>query len=110
MTQEFDTPDTAPEPPISSDDFAPSTEALPQELRELNLAIEIYPSAAANYLARGDYFRRQREFVLAAEDYRRALDLANRELEQSQWGFTAQVIRDSVLLRMQEMGLTHEQA
>jgi len=110
MTQEIDTPEpqTAQEPPINSDDFAPAVEALPEDLRALNLAIEIYPDAAANYMARGDYFRQQREFVLAAADYRRALELVNQELARSRWGFTAQAVRDSVLLRLQEMGVAHE--
>lgn len=112
MTQEIETPEpyTDPEPPITSDDFAPAVEALPEDLRALNLAIEIYPDAAANYMARGDYFRQQREFVLAVADYRRALELVNQELAQSRWGFMAQAIRDSILLRLEEMGLSHEQA
>jgi tetratricopeptide (TPR) repeat protein len=110
MTQEFETPDTDQEPPITSDDFAPAVEALPAALRAFNLAIEIYPDAASNYLARGDYFRHEREFALAAADYQHALELVNRELEQNSWGFVAQAVRDQVLIRLDEMGLPHEQA
>jgi hypothetical protein len=112
MTQEFETPESQPhteqEPPITSDDFAPPIEAIPAELRALNLAIEIYPEAAANYLARGDYFRHERTFELAAADYLRALMLVNQDLARSRWGFVAQAVRDSVLLRLQEMGISHE--
>jgi hypothetical protein len=107
MTQEFETPDNDQEPPINSDDFAPVTDAIPAELRALNLAIEIYPNAAANYLVRGDYFRQRRELILAAADYQQALELVNEELAESQWGFVAQALHDSVLLRLQEMGLPH---
>jgi tetratricopeptide (TPR) repeat protein len=108
MTQEFETPDTEQEPPMTSDDFAPPVEALPADLRALNLAIEIYPDAAGNYLARGDYFRHERQFELAVADYQRALDLVNQELARSRWGFAPQAVRDSILLRLQEMGLSHE--
>lgn len=112
MTQEFETPEShiQQEPPITSDDFAPPVEALPAELRALNLAIEIYPNAAANYLARGDYFRYERAFELAAEDYLRALMLVNQEIAQSRWGFAPQAVRDSILLRLQEMGIAHDEA
>lgn len=112
MTQEFETPesDIAQEPPITSDDFAPPVEALPEGLRALNLAIEIYPDAAANYLARGDYFRYEREFELAIADYQRALELVNQEMAQSRWGFVPQAVRDSIVLRLQEMGLSYGEA
>jgi hypothetical protein len=113
MTQDVETPETIdplqePEPPISSDDFAPEgegLESLPAELSELNLAIEIYPDAAANYAARGDYFRQKREYVLAVDDYRRALALAEAELAQGDWALVAQAIQDRVLMTLAEMGV-----
>lgn len=131
MTQEFDTPELSKpredaEPPITSADFAseaqssldetPAAETasathsaapvvtLSDELRALNLAIEIYPEAAANFAARGDYFRRQRERILAVDDYRQALALAEKEMAESRWGLVAQAIRDHVLNTLSEMG------
>ena len=113
--------ETPSEAPITSDDFvsvdssltsdpntakpkSSETEILSQELRALNLAIEIYPQAAANYAARGDHFRRQGERVLAVADYRQALELAQSEILQSQWGFVAQALRDRLHHTLLDMG------
>ena len=99
------------EPASPLDDFPfPPIDARPvdtrlDELRELNLAIEIYPEAAINYAARGDYFRRKGDRALALDDYRHALALAEAEITQGNWALVAQALQDEVLHTLSEMGV-----
>ncbi len=74
-------------------------------LQELNLAIELHPDAAVNYLLRGEWFLAKNQQYLAKDDFAAALDLAETQLETSVWGFTDQWVRDRALAYLEDIEL-----
>jgi hypothetical protein len=101
-TAETISPRVEEQPPLASAEFMPATDETPvapvaplaEALQALNLAIEIYPRSAVNYLYRAELFMAQQQWALAQADLVTARDLAQRELEEDAWGFAAQVVLD----------------
>lgn len=73
------------------------------DLRDLHLAIEIYPDVPANYLLRGELYAKRREWVLAEEDFKMALQLASDQLEKSNWGLAEQMVMDSAQRALEQL-------
>jgi hypothetical protein len=73
-------------------------------LRELNLAIEVYPEAALNYVLRAEFLLEQGEKQLAENDFETALALATEQLESDSWGVINQVVIDRARLGLNDIG------
>ena len=65
-----------------------------KRLARLNQAIARQPMAAANYVLRGELYLQAGEAVLAAADFKTALDLASDQFDREDWGILSQVMRD----------------
>jgi Tfp pilus assembly protein PilF len=65
-----------------------------QRLQALDDAIALYPDTPSNYVVRGELYLEVKQVDLAVLDFRRALDLASRQVETNDWGFIAQVMQD----------------
>ncbi len=65
-------------------------------LRELNIAIELFPNSPSNYVLRGELYLGAGANELAVEDFRRALELATKQVETQRWGVVAQAMQDRV--------------
>lgn len=70
-------------------------------LERLNLAIERHPQAPINYLLRGELFSEQNYNHLAAQDFQKALELAQEQYQHSQWGIAEQAIIDRAIIGLQ---------
>jgi hypothetical protein len=90
--------------PASGTEFAAPTSTEPgwgsvsPRLRELNVAIEVYPDAAVNYVLRGEYFLETRQLHLAEADFETALSLAEKQVETDSWGIVNQYVVDRALM------------
>lgn len=82
------------ETPTKSD-FVPDPDDI--RLHALNLAIELHPEAGVNYLLRGEWFLAKKQAIIARADFQTAVQLAEAQLETSQWGFSEQWVRDRAL-------------
>jgi hypothetical protein len=82
---------------------APSRNTQTDDLSDLTLAIEIYPDVAVNYLLRGELYAKRLEWVLAEEDFKKALQLASEQLEQSSWGVAEQMVMDSARRALEQL-------
>jgi Tfp pilus assembly protein PilF len=60
----------------------------------LNRALEAAPDVAANYVLRGELFRQRGQYMLARDDFARALQLAEEQLEAQRWGLVLQATAD----------------
>lgn len=72
-------------------------------LYALDLAIEQQPEAPVNYLLRGEYWLEMGEPAAAQRDLLTALDLAEKALAASDWGYIYQSYIDraeSLLVRL----------
>ncbi len=65
-----------------------------RRLRELNVAIELFPNSPSNYVLRGELYLEAGANELAADDFHRALELAVKQVETQLWGVVAQAIQD----------------
>lgn len=74
-----------------------SHESPEARIAELSQMIEVYPEAPANYVLRGELRLKAGAYEPAADDFRRALELAARQVETSDWGFIAQAAQDRAL-------------
>lgn len=70
----------------------------------LNQAIETYPTAAVNYLLRGELHLEFRERELAQQDFEKALELAELQFDNDRWGLGSQAILDRARRGLQRMG------
>jgi hypothetical protein len=68
----------------------------PQAIRLhlLNRAIEGSPDAAVNFVLRGEYWLEQEDAQQAIADFQTAIELAETELETSDWGYIQQTLFD----------------
>lgn len=68
----------------------------PQAIRIhlLNRAIEGSPDAAVNFVLRGEYWLEQEDATQAIADFQTAIELAETELETSDWGYIQQALID----------------
>ena len=65
-----------------------------ERLERLNWAISAYPDAPANYVLRGELLLEHGETNQAADDFLRALELAEEQIETNAWGVLAQAMQD----------------
>src|SRR5258708_7965573 len=63
-------------------------------LDELSAAIEHYPDAPANYVLRGELYLDEGQIALAAQDFQRALELADPLAESATWGYINEALAD----------------
>ena len=63
-------------------------------LDELTAAIEHYPGAPSNYVLRGELYLDVRLFTLAAQDFQKALELADPLAESANWGYINEALAD----------------
>ena len=63
-------------------------------MRELNIAIDVYPAAPSNYEFRGELYLDMGLYELAAADFSTALELASQQVDETRWGVVEQVIQD----------------
>ena len=63
-------------------------------LDELTEAIEHYPDAPANYVLRGELLLDEGQPALAAQDFQRALELADPLAESANWGYINEALAD----------------
>lgn len=68
-----------------------------QRLQGLDDAIALYPETTVNYVLRGEVYLELRQDELAALDFRRAFEMAAREVEHNTWGIVAQTLQDRAL-------------
>ena len=71
-----------------------SAQPASDRLRELNIAIDGYPNAPANYVFRGELYLETRMYELAAADFGTALELAAKQVDEERWGVVAQIVQD----------------
>jgi tetratricopeptide (TPR) repeat protein len=67
-----------------------------ERLIGLTRAIEEHPNEVVNYVVRGELYLDMGERERAAEDFQRALLLADAQFEKQRWGFVTQTLRDRV--------------
>ncbi len=79
-----------------------------ERLNDLNRAIEQAPTAAVNYLLRGELYLVRREHEQAQADLQQAAALAAEEYATAAWGLSAQVIQDRALAGLRKLGVTDE--
>ena len=79
-----------------------------ERLNDLNRAIEQAPTAAVNYLLRGELYLARREDEQALADLQQAAALAVEEYATAAWGLSAQVIQDRALAGLRKLGATDE--
>ena len=63
-------------------------------LIELTVAIVRYPEAPANYVLRAELYIAEGRLDLAAEDFRRALSLADPLAQSANWGYINEALAD----------------
>ncbi len=63
-------------------------------LQLLNRAIEGSPEAAVNFVLRGEYWIEHEVWDQAIADFETAIELAETELETSDWGYVQQGLLD----------------
>lgn len=78
-------------------------ESVRERLQELTIAIERYPEAAVNYLLRGELHLELRQLLLAEEDFKAALGLAEAQYRAERWGLSAQAIADRARRGLEEI-------
>ncbi len=78
-----------------------------ERLNDLNRAIEEAPTAAVNYLLRGELYLVQREQQQAQADLEQAVALAEGEYAAADWGFGAQAVQDRALAGLRKLAATH---
>lgn len=73
-----------------------------ERLMTLSSAIEQHPDEAGNYVMRGELYLELNDQMRAAEDFERALELAEAQLEGSDWGIIAQSVQDRALVGLEK--------
>jgi hypothetical protein len=68
--------------------------ALVNRMDELTAAIENHPDSPASYVLRGEIFLDGGEIHLAAQDFQKALDLAEPGAETANWGYIYRALAD----------------
>lgn len=63
-------------------------------LLDLNQMIARHPGSPSNYVLRGELYLKVGRADLAHDDFQRSLEIAERQIEQSEWGVIAQTVRD----------------
>ncbi|HLY24927.1 MAG TPA: hypothetical protein VKQ72_01220 [Aggregatilineales bacterium] len=63
-------------------------------LERLSLLIEEYPDEASNYVLRGEIFLDGGMTEQAADDFRKALDLADSQAKTANWGYILEALAD----------------
>ncbi|MBI5666682.1 MAG: hypothetical protein HZC41_01630 [Chloroflexi bacterium] len=64
---------------------------------DLTSGIEQHPETPANYVFRGELLLQTGAYAAAADDFRRALELAAQQVETARWGLVAQAVQDRAL-------------
>jgi len=77
-------------------------DTLADQRHELDTAIAANPDTAVNYLLRGEYLLTNGDPGAAEADFRRAFDLAARQLAGSDWGLVAQAVADRALVGLKK--------
>lgn len=77
--------------------FRPTPADVADRVALLDGALARDPDNAALYLSRGEALAELGEYGRAAEDFRRAAQLADGQLKTKPWGVVAQVVRDRAL-------------
>jgi tetratricopeptide (TPR) repeat protein len=83
-------PSTPPFTERESRQFA----ALVNRMDELTSAIENHPDAPASYVLRGEIFLDGGDIDLAAQDFQKALELADPGAETANWGYVYRALAD----------------
>ncbi len=65
-----------------------------ERLRELNVALRLYPESPTNYVLRGEFYLELGDYGRAADDFCKALGLACRQFDDDRWGIVAQSMQD----------------
>lgn len=76
---------------------------LKQRLLQLSEAIDQYPDSAVNYLIRGEVREALGYYELARDDFKKALELAERTFEGARWGLSAQAIMDQAQRQLEDV-------
>ena len=74
-----------------------------QRMADLNRAISDNPQAAANYLLRGELRLERGQYELARHDFMQAIELAEAQFENDQWGLVAQSVMDRARERLRQV-------
>ena len=82
------------EQPQSTDQELLSAAPLLSRVDVLTAAIELHPEAPVNYVLRGEALVEARDYALAAEDFRKALELAETQAETANWGYIYRALAD----------------
>ncbi|MCA9902890.1 MAG: hypothetical protein KC547_03455 [Anaerolineae bacterium] len=73
-----------------------------ERLIALSSVIEQYPDEAGNYVMRGELYLEMNDRGRATEDFECALELAEAQLERSDWGIVTQSVRDRALVGLEK--------
>lgn len=65
-----------------------------RRMAEFDRMIEIYPDSPANYVLRGELQLKSRHIAPAMSDFQKAIELAEQQIHQSDWGVVAQAVYD----------------
>lgn len=82
--------------------FLPDRALAARRINDLNRAIDASPDAAGNYVLRGEVYFESQEYELALADFEQGLELAQKQFDESDWGFVAQAVRDRALTGLQK--------
>jgi tetratricopeptide (TPR) repeat protein len=82
--------------------FRDDTDRL-RDLHDLSEHIEDNPTEAVHYLLRADVHIELKQYKMAQADLERALELSENTLAESDWGLSAQAIRDKALHRLRQI-------
>jgi tetratricopeptide (TPR) repeat protein len=85
---------TGPSTPPFNERESRQFAALVNRMDELTDAIENHPDVPASYVLRGELFFNGGEIDLAAQDFRKALDLADPGAETANWGYVYRALAD----------------
>ncbi len=90
------TPEPAEQAAPSADMASEAGDVTPVVSRvdHLTLAIEAHPGAPVNYVLRGEALLEVGDYDLAANDFRKALELAEAQAETANWGYLYRALGD----------------
>lgn len=77
-------------------------DSLEARASDLTQMIEAQPEAPANYVFRGELLLKSGAYNAAADDFRRALELAAQQVEIARWGVVVQALQDRALAGLEQ--------
>ena len=80
----------------------PSAGMVARRIAELTEALAAHPNSPALYLSRGEAYAEIGEHSQAAQDFQRAVRLADEQFKTKSWGVVAQALRDRALRGLQQ--------